>query len=743
MPSTISTSSFARFVSAAALAAAAVLGAVNLRDREAAACGWDGPTDVSEVTTFDPAVAEDPAPQGLFYDPYMRGFGGPCEGCGQAAMLKDWDGYLKGAVPRADWEKVLFNASRRDLEALAGRLGGRGGGAVSIAVDPSTWKPAGKARVTAALAYVGVARAAEQIAGYDASGASPADISRLLDEARRGLKATKDPFLAQRYAFQIIRIQFYQRDYAGLVEFFDKNSAKLEKPSGDLAWRARYYVAGALRRGGNRPRANLELARIHAGWPDLAAVTAQDFEPLEEADWREALRLAKDKRERALLWRLVGITQDGVVAAQEIVKLDPTSKHLALLVLRELAKAEATSTAMWGGTPDATQVAAQQKALAAIEKLASTVAATKGADRAWLMRLVAGHAAALRGDVAAARTNLDAAVKARPGDKRVQSQARASLALALVSEGTIDAKREDEIARAMLALDPGFSRSYPVTAGVRARLAATYLAAGRPIEAEFLRPGVLSEAPSGTGAPPPSRWEDTAFLREMIARAGKKTTAFDSFLLSGTHTRGDLERELAMRQLMTGDLVGANKTYASSGASTAALGTDPFVMHVVDCHDCDHAQYADAPWTHASFVARMAELSKKASGKGDAAAQAALELGIGYYNVTWYGNARVVLDSTHQATRDTKPAERWFKKAYELATSRELKARAAFYAAKAEMGTLITAANPDPWGDLETLPVPSTWYPVLAKLADTTYYKEVLAECGTFRSWVKAPPRRK
>ena len=68
MPRPISTSSFARFVSVSLLAAAAAIGVVGLRDQPAEACGWSAPM-IEEVTTFDPAVAADPAPSSLQFDP--------------------------------------------------------------------------------------------------------------------------------------------------------------------------------------------------------------------------------------------------------------------------------------------------------------------------------------------------------------------------------------------------------------------------------------------------------------------------------------------------------------------------------------------------------------------------------------------------------------------------------------------------------------------------------------------------
>ena len=752
MPRTISTSSFARYTSAALLAAAAAVGAVALRDQPAEACGWSAPT-IEELTTFDPAVAADPAPAGLQFDPYVAGFSGrwyyddeTSEDGGTKPMLDDWNGYLKGAIPPDDWKKVLLQASALDLDRLAGRLGGGRPGAgkpapMSIGLDLGRWQlPKQRAKIQAAVAYVALARRTEAIASLDAPGVTPADVEALLATARAGLKKTKDPFLAQRYAFQIARIEFYQHDWNGLVAFFDKNTAKLSKPSDDLAWRARYYVAGALRQRGDLARANVELARIHVGSPALAAVAAQDFRPLEEADWKAALRLARTPHEQAQLWRLVGLKQDGLAAAQEIIKLEPTSDLIGLLLVREVAKAESTGQ-LWGDAADATAVAARQKAYATIEQLAKTLATTKGADRPWLMQLIAGHMAAQRGDVAATRRALDAAVAARPGDVRVASQAKASLALALVNEGKLDPAREDEIAKTMAAIDPGFSRKPSVTAEVRNRLAAAYLKAGRTIDAEFLRPSFPE--PGYSSPTPGPRWADVAFLREMIARAGKTSTAFDRFVLEGSYTRAALERELAMRQLLAGDFAGAQKTYASTTAASSALGTDPFVTHIVDCHDCDHATYASAPWTHASFVKRMAELVTQAGGKGDPAAKAALAVGTGLYNITWYGNARSVLDATHQATRDTKAAERWYRKAFELATSRELKAQAAFYAAKAELHGLLNATETDPYSYAETLPVPTTWYPIVKSFADTAYYREILAECGTYRRWAGAKsPRR-
>src|SRR5205085_11619409 len=67
-----------------------------------------------------------------------------------------------------------------------------------------------------------------------------------------------------------------------------------------------------------------------------------------------------------------------------------------------------------------------------------------------------------------------------------------------------------------------------------------------------------------------------------------------------------------------GDFATSAKTFASTSATSEKLGTDPFVAHIRDCHDCDHEKYANAAWTHASVVQKLVELDKAATGKDEA-----------------------------------------------------------------------------------------------------------------------------
>ncbi len=687
---------------------------------------------IEDVTTFDPSIVGDW--DGLAYNPYESGFGGACDDCLAKAMLTDWTGYLPG-VTADDWKKVLLTATEADLVSLRARAAGKSTKAPKGYETSSLWKVTAKDRVVGALDLVKLARQVEQFASfeaYDPDGNSkpvqppPAALG---NAARDGMKS-KDPFLAQRFGFQALRIAFYQREWNAVVAFYDRNTAALAGPSQDLAWRARHYLAGALSRRGTKGRANLELARIGANYRPLSGLAVLEFKPSEDADFKESLKLAKTIREKTELWQMVGITKDGIVASEEILRIDPKSNLVGLLLVRELEKAESRGAEIWNTKPDPKEIAAQKKQYAQIDQLAQSLIA-RGGDRPWLMELISGHLAAKRGELTTARTRINRAIAARPGDAKVASQARASLAVALAASWRLgDNAAETELAAAMAGVDPKFARAAALRGEVRGKLAKAYVSAGKLVDAEFLTPG-SADATDENGnriAKGTPNWQQRPFLDAMIARAAKRTTPFEKFVVEGSFKPEDLQLELGLRYLLDGDFIAAQKLLKPAAKR---WGTDPFVIHIRDCHDCDHEKYAKAKWDHANVVDRLIELDAKVKTGGEPGAEAALQIGNVLYNLTYWGNARQATAETHQKTEDASLAMKYYKKAHDLSKNRELKVKAAFLAAKAELGTLLGASSP------AGLPVPKTWFPVVKQYANTRYYKDILKECGHFASWAK------
>lgn len=734
---------FARFASAGAIVALACVAGAAVGGDDAEACsGWE--PSIGEMTTFDPNVLGADTWFGLQYDPFDAGYGDRCEECAKTAMLDDWHGFLKDAVTPADWEQVLMKASLKDILAIELRLQGKSTAAPKGFEASSMWTSASSPQLYSAVEFVELLKRMEPQVTFEIWTDKPrpaagTTLARELNAAQRGLKAAKEPFLQQRYAFAVLRALFYRQDWPAAIAFFDKNTATLSAPSEDLKWRARFYAAGALRKDGKAGRANLELARIHAGYYPLAGAAVFDFKPAEEADWKESLRLTKDPKEKAALWSMVGIKHDALVGAQEILKVDPKSPLVPVLVVREMSRVESMVDRTFSNPPEKAQVAAQKKAFAKLEALATRLATAPGAAKPYIYELMLGHIAARRGDVANTRTHTAKAVALAPGDKGVASQAKASLAIALVADWKINPQAEAELAATMHGITPEFGRMSSVSNEVRTKLAFAYAAANKMIDAEFLAHAThdsLDEGNFALSEKIKTNWENVAFLKAMIARTDQRTTEFDRFVLEQSHVKEELLKELAVRYTLDGDFAAAKLLFETTKIKSALLHTDPFVIHVLDCHDCDHEKFGEkAKWTHKNLVDRLIDLDAISKGGGEKGAQASLALGNALYNITHHGNARSFAEDTHQDSYDARLAERYYKKVYDTSGNRELKAQAAWLAAKAELGTMIGGQQAANFADAGMM-IPKTWFPIFKKFSNTKYYKEVLAECGRFQAWV-------
>ncbi|HEY4180114.1 MAG TPA: hypothetical protein VGM90_24900 [Kofleriaceae bacterium] len=714
------------------------------RPEKAKACAYDFEDYIESTTTFDPTIADEV--DGLYWDPYHAGFGGPCEDCAVNDALDDWMTYLGKNVPRPLWNQILFKAPLTELVQLSFALDGVKGQTLPAQyAELGKLSKAEKSKVSAALGVAQLARKLEAFSvvpdyGYGGAPPPPSPTPSLITEAKKGAKSG-DAFLKQRYAFLGLRATFYTRDWKSVLAYSTTYAKELAGPSKNLAWRTKYYVAGANMRTGKRALANVQLADIHAESAALAAVAAQDFAPLEDKDWKTALGIAKTKSEQVRLWRLVGLKLDGEAAMDEIIKLDPSSPTLPLLLVRELSKGESGT---WAGGYDPPPAAQRSAYLSHLDQIANTLLGKKP-DRPWLVELVAGHLAALRGDLAGARKHLGNAVAAKPADVKVALQAKASLAMAISAAWKMSPTFETEMATTMAAIDPAFTRAGALTTAVRLQLANAYKADGKLADAELLTPGNVDGAdfqpgvgPTQAKAPAVLHWHDPVFIKQLIARVQITKTPWDKFVLDKATSRGDLQAELAWRYILDGKIADGAKLFGDSETTDGGLGTEPFAMHVVDCHDCDHETYANAKWTTGSLAKKMVDLEKQVKQGGDVGAKGALALGVAYYNLSWYGNARVVLEGTHQAFDEPTQALAWFTQAFKLAKTRELKARAAYYAAKAQLGMMISATpGGAQYNYMATIPVPSVWFTELSHFNDTAYYREVLKECGNFARWIR------
>ena len=213
----------------------------------------------------------------------------------------------------------------------------------------------------------------------------------------------------------------------------------------------------------------------------------------------------------------------------------------------------------------------------------------------------------------------------------------------------------------------------------------------------------------------------------------------------------------AVSRMYAYDFEGALVYFLKDSTSGAELLLgNPFNARKVDCHDCDHQLVQKVKYSKLRFTRKMIEIRKKAMQSADAQEQAvnAMLYASGLYNMTWYGNARIVsstvvnwnyMDTFHYNTYDNEPrnrspyyqceeAQRWFLRAMSLSNEKEFKAKCAWMAAKCEHNIWLENDYPNEAED----DFRSGIYFNLMKVsfADTKYYQEVIRECGYFCTYL-------
>jgi hypothetical protein len=696
--------------------------------RRSLACAGDEPS-VQDATMFAPEVIGSPADAPFFFDPYQP-FADGRQGVPDFAApnLDEWDAFFGKRLSRKAWSDLLYKAPLERVESLVAVMKGqrRVESADAVFMDYPERLP-----LVAALHYVAFAKRVEPFATARTSAsawdpprkltdADRAKAERLVESATHAIEATQSPFLRQRYAMQIVRLRFYVGQYEETIGAFDKYKNDFSDKS-SAAWRALGYKAGALYKSKSYGYANYIYSQLFGQFAPMRRSALWSFHPQDERDWNEALSHATSAREKAVLWQMFGIAKNGARAIREIYALDHGSDLIPLLLVREVNRAEVDASQ---GRP----ARAQTASLAAF--LDQTIARGGKLDRPYVWDMAAGHLHAVLGQSAPAERALARAAKTAPNDAVVQRQLRASRFYAYL-RGT---HRPDADYEARLVDDMGWlmneSSSVPrlhvLLAWARTRVAQTYRKANNaPMALCF---GNAEDDPL---------YRSPAQIDALIAILDKPNKSAVENLALNTF-RGDktkLVEAKALQALYAGDFKGAAKMLAT--VKTAKLSADPFTIHIRDCHDCD-ARARHSEYSKADFAQRLADLQAASATISDKTPALYFELANGLYNMTHYGNARALYVGTpfasNRAVYDTSRAEAYYKKALELSKDPEFRAKAAFMAAKCELGTYYNKTSDEKRkADFKA----GRWFQMLrTEFASTRYYKDILRECGYFRSYV-------
>jgi len=165
----------------------------------------------------------------------------------------------------------------------------------------------------------------------------------LIEEGLNRFKNTDSHFVRLRYAYQIVRLAHYARQWQQTVDLYNFLMPKVDrkKPSIVFFWTLG-HLAGALRQLGKYPEAAYRYSMVFRHCPSKRTAAYRSFLIRNDQDWNATLRLCQSDAEKSTLYilRAGGSHAFAVEDMQTIYELDPENPQLDLLLLSEVQELE-------------------------------------------------------------------------------------------------------------------------------------------------------------------------------------------------------------------------------------------------------------------------------------------------------------------------------------------------------------------------------------------------------------------
>lgn len=554
---------------------------------------------------------------------------------------------------------------------------------------------------------------------------------------------TKDPFLKNRYWFLTMKSYFYSQNRNEALQFFNKTQATLER--NELFYRGLSYVAGVLYKNKDFARSNFMYSVVFDNCPKLRTVATYCFHPQSNADFEQALSLAKSNSQKAALWTLYGYYADEVEAIQNVYALDPKNVHLDYLLTRALNIAENKMNATdWNYNDYGTKAKiTSENSNKKLPELVSRIAIEGKTNTPHIWNIAAGYFEIIQGNNTKASQFFAAAQKTIPNTKLAQEQLKLfEVFNAVASVKKMDTTSENALLAALQWLYKSEKRDVSSTKlrttfvinWTKNYIASLYKKQGNEVMAElFLRDKDFYLNPERTEK------MQAYFIQNNTSQWHQLAKSLYSITLEDIYEYKAIK--LAYQNQIPAAIAELQKT---SYAKVTLLG-NPFNGNIKDCNDCDHAAFQKTKYTKLSFLQKMNELQQILAKGGDVSTEQIL-LGNAFYNMSFYGNARLFydnkiinqyntnyLDDTYNTMlMSNLEAEKYYSAALLIAKSEEQKAKATYLLTKIERNKFYTTPVYKPW---EVDFILFNGYKKLQQnYSKTKYYQEVIQECGYFRT---------
>ena len=589
----------------------------------------------------------------------------------------------------------------------------------------------------------------------------------LIKDGRKAFNKIKSHYFRLRYAYQLIRLAHYKKDYLQTLDLYDDLLPKTDNnPSLIEDW-INGHKAGALMGLGRNVEAAYLYSKIFQNTPSKRETAYRSFTIKTDEEWQACLRLCQTDEERATLYALRANDPNSLAVEdmEMIYQINPQNEHLELLLVREIQKLEKDllGTDFNKKKKDNSRfhkIPRKQagKTLLGLLKFVLLVGEEQKVNNPDLWEIAEGYLELLGGDYYAAKNTLNN-LKGRIEDEVLAEQLEVLIMVANI-DGLEEVNTEMEDLIVSYEKTELFGKYPDFGKFVKDKLSYLYHDQGFEGKA-FLEEHTLKELKYNPqlelieeliaicNKENRSKLED-----EMVLKAdGVTTIESDLWDLKGTYYLGQMQLEPALE---------AFRRMPRKDRDDYGL-FNPFREAFVDCVNCRIIDTAG--YNKTVILEQILEMEYKAKADTDNAAAFYYQIGNALYNMTYFGYEWEVADyfrsgsswyglksgeavftsigapfGNHETVNCSLPLY-YYDKAFRLTNNLELGARAAFMAAKCQQNQFFTKEGSDYSVYGNQIPYVTAGYRQYFNIlrdyySESAFYEEVVEECLYFERYV-------
>jgi hypothetical protein len=673
--------------------------------------------------------------------------------------IDEWHERFCGEVERADINYVVYESTIDELTALddASNHGNTKGLSTEMAKNSFAIHLFSQS-CGQVINYLIFAKKCEPFAMHSSAWAdmqrNREAMNELITQGIRYFGVTKSHFVKLRFAYQIIRLAHYMKDYERVLSLCAELIPKIDNRSLNTSI-LKYWVmahrAGALLKLGNRGEAAYLFSMVFQHCLSKREAAYLSFSIKNEREWKDCLAFCKNNKERSTLYALRATTagSGGLEEVKNVYSLDPSSEHLEALMAREIQYVEKRLLVANVSEKN------QQRGTLYLRDLKTFI--EKCIKDGYVPNLLFWRTAVayLEGLSGSFTASTEAFKKLKIGLKNEQKILQIDMfELAARIHGYQILSEENQTDAELVRNMRIYNKDHNFPKFMSDRFAYLFKEAGYPGRA-FRCKHTLSEL---------SYHPKMEMLDDLIGLSKKfDKNAFERALVIDNF--GSFQYRLLE---MRGTLLLANGQTEAADAcfkqvprnERQRFNANMFRESVNDCVNCTTNRDTLPSYDKGQLAAEMLRMEYEAKVALDRAAPIYYDLGLMHYNTTYFGNAYMLMDYFRSGSSwysikngtvfpheyaplgnrenfDCTRALGYFKKTMEMSHDPELCAKAAFMAAKCHQKMYFV--SPDNEYDINSQTIPKMplaytyYYKYLhANYSKTKFYAKVRTECKYF-----------